>query len=94
MHNDTKLIAFPLLFGAAIGFAQVLAKGKPFDWRLAIARSILNGALGASAGFALVVFPAMPLPALVGLACILSSLGTSALERLFQRVLGGSSGGQ
>lgn len=94
MDNETKLIAIPLLFGAAIGFAQVLAKGKPFDWRLALARSILNGALGVGATFALVIFPTMPLAAVTGLACILASLGTSAIERLFQRVMGGSSGGQ
>jgi hypothetical protein len=94
MENETKLIAIPLLFGAAIGFAQVLAKGKPFDWRLAVARSILNGALGVGSAFALVIFPTMSLPAVVGLACILASLGTSAIERLFQRVLGGTSGGQ
>jgi len=94
MDNEFKLIASLGLAGALVGFAQVLAKGGHFDWKLAIARAILNGALGVSAAFASVIFPTISLPALVGLACILSSLGTSAIERLFQRVLGGTSGGQ
>lgn len=94
MDNEYKLLASLGLTGALIGFAQVLATGDRFQWKLAIARAILNGALGISAAFASVIFPSISLPALVGLACILSSLGTSAIERVFQRAFGGSNGGQ
>lgn len=94
MDNEYKLIATLGLAGGLVGFAQVLAKGGRFDWKLALARAILNGALGVSAAVASVWFPTISLPALVGLACFLSSIGTSGVEKLLQRWIGGANGGQ
>jgi hypothetical protein len=71
----------------------MLAKGERLTLRLALGRAIVSGGLGLCAGAALVFFPSLPLPALVGIACVLVSLGTSSLERMFQSYLKGSSNG-
>ena len=94
MDNDTKLLASLGITGAIIGLGQTLASTQPTTWKVAVARSITTAALSMSAAFAVVLFPTLSLPAHVGLACALASLGTSVLERLFQKILGGSSGGQ
>ena len=92
LSNDTKLLASLGLTGAIIGISKVLASGDKVSIRVAISRSILSGALGLCSAFAVVIFPTLSFPAHVGLAAALASLGTSALERLFQRVIGGGDG--
>jgi hypothetical protein len=94
MDNDTKLIVSLGFTGAVIGLGKTLAASGPSNWKVAVARCITTAGLSMSAAFAVVIFPTLSFPAHVGLAAALASLGTSALERLFQRFLGGTNGGQ
>ena len=94
MNPDTKLLASLGLAGALIGLGQLLASGDKITLRVVLARSILSGALGLSVAAASLLFPTLGYATSVGLACVIASLGTSALERLFQRFLGGANGGQ
>lgn len=74
--------------GAAIGIGQLLLTGERLTRQIIIGRAISTGGMAMGAGAALVWFPALDPLAMLGLAAILASLGTSALERIFQRVLG------
>jgi len=94
MDNDTKLLATLGVTGAIIGLGKTLASSAPSNWKIALARCITTAGLSMSAAFAVVIFPALSFTASVGLAAALASLGTSALERLFSRFLGGTSGSQ
>jgi len=87
MDNDTKLLASLGLTAAFIGIGQLLASGEKITVRVVFARSILSGALGLSVAAMNIVLPDISFAASVGLACVLASLGTSALERLFQKVI-------
>jgi hypothetical protein len=94
MDNDTKLLVSLGITGAVIGLGKTLASSEPSNWKVTLARCITTSGLSMSAAFAVVVFPSLSFTASVGLAAALASLGTSALESLFKRVMGGSSGGQ
>lgn len=87
MNQDTKLLATLGLIGAFIGIGQLLASGDKITARVAVSRAILSGALGLCAAASTLVFPELTFTASVGLACVIASLGTSALERLFQKFL-------
>jgi hypothetical protein len=94
MDNDTKLLASLGVTGAIIGLGKTLASTDPANWKIALARCITTAGLSMSAAFAVVIFPTLSFPAHVGLAAALASLGTTALESLFSRFLGGSGGGK
>ena len=49
----------------------------------------MAGALGMAAGTVLAWWPELPWVAQAGLAAALASLGTSGLERVFARIVGG-----
>jgi len=90
MHD--KEMANPILWialaGLITGIGNLLASQEVLTWRIVLGRAISSAGLGASAGFALQFAPGMPFPALVGLSCILASLGTSGLEKLLQKWMG------
>ena len=92
MDNDTKLLASLGVTGAIIGLGKTLASTDPVNWKIALARCITTAGLSMSAAFAVVIFPTLSFPAHVGHATALASLGTTALESLFSRLLGGSGG--
>ena len=81
------------LVGASIGIGQLLTSKDVITARIAIGRAIISGGLGLCAGSLLTLFKELPLPALVGVAAVVTSLGTSAIERLFQRIIDGRGGG-
>ena len=85
-HKDTVLLWSLAAAGSLVGLGQLLSKGEKITARLLAARAIIHGALGACAASIAIVIPDVSFTAQVGLACVLSSLGTSAIERLFQRV--------
>lgn len=85
--KDTALILSLAAAGMVVGLGQLLSKGEQITARLLVARAILSGALGVCAAAITIVVPNISFAAHVGLACVLSSLGTSAIERLFQRVV-------
>lgn len=83
-HPELWMLAAGLL----TGFGQLLASDQKLTWRIVIGRAISSAALGGAGGTALLFFPDMPFPALVGIACAFASLGTSGLERILQKFLG------
>lgn len=88
--DETSKNALTLaMVGALVGIGTLLASTERLTWRVVIGRAISSGALGMSAAALLSFMPTLPFAAQLGLAAVLASLGTSALERLFQRVIGG-----
>lgn len=85
--DDHRLLVTLGAVGAVIGIGQILASQDKITSRIIIGRAIIAGGLGLTAGFILSILPALPLPAIVGLASIMVSLGTSGVERLFQKFL-------
>lgn len=83
-EDELKTMGILALVGVFLGIGQYLASGDPINLRLALGRAMISGGLGLCAGAILVFFQDVPLPALVGVAAVLASLGTSALERMFQ----------
>jgi len=78
--------------GGLVGFGQLLASKEELTPRIVIGRFLSSCGLGASAAAVVILIPEIPLVAQLGLAAGLASLGTSALEIIFQKYFGGSSG--
>ncbi len=87
MQEEHKLLIVLPLVGAIIGIAKMLNSDEPLKVRQVFARAVLNGALGMGAGAVVLLVPGVGFVAQVAIACILASLGVSALEGLFQRLL-------
>ncbi|MDD2664387.1 MAG: hypothetical protein PHD19_11605 [Dechloromonas sp.] len=75
--------------GMFIGVGQLLASKEVLTLRIIIGRALSTGGIAAAAGAALVWVPDLPRVGQLGIAAALASLGTSGLERLFQRLLQG-----
>jgi hypothetical protein len=84
----TKGVGLLAAVGAVVGLGQLLVSNEKITKRLVFGRALVSGGIGASSAAALVLWPTIPLAAQLGIAAALASLGTSALERLFQRVVG------
>jgi len=78
MHDEVKLVGALAGVGLIVGIAKMLTSNDPITWKQALGRAILSGATGLAAG---------AIVAQVALACILASLGTSALETVLNRVV-------
>jgi len=74
--------------GVAIGIGQLLASKEDLTWRIMLGRALSTGGLAMASGVALVWIPDLPLVGQFGVAAALASLGTSGLERMFQRMIG------
>ncbi|WP_185754461.1 hypothetical protein [Luteibacter sp. 9135] len=70
-----------------MGIGKLLASTEKITARVVMARAIISGALGLCAAAAYLMFPSISTNATIGVACVLSSLGSSAVERLFQKWL-------
>lgn len=77
--------------GVAIGIGQLLASSEILTWRIIVGRALSTGGLGMAAGMVLVWVPELPLLGQMGIAAGAASLGTSGLERMFQRLVQGRS---
>lgn len=80
------------LVGISIGLGQLLASGEALTARIIIGRALSTGGIAMAAGAVLVWVPDVPMLGQIGVAAALASLGTSGLERLFQRLIAGRSG--
>lgn len=80
------------LIGISIGLGQLLASQERLTPRIVVGRSLSTGGLAMAAGLVLVWVPDLPLIGQIGVAAALASLGTSGLERAFQRVMQGRAG--
>jgi CHASE2 domain-containing sensor protein len=88
IDESTKGVFWLAAVGAAVGLGQLLASSEKLTKRIVFGRAIVSAGIGASSAAALVLWPELPMAAQLGIAAALASLGTSALERLFQRVVG------
>jgi len=86
-HDELKLLAALVVAGVLIGIGKILASDEPIRLRQAVGRAIHSGALGAAAGAIVLLFPAIGFVPQIAVACILTSLGVSSLEALFNRFL-------
>jgi hypothetical protein len=75
--------------GISIGIGQLLASGEKLTPRIVIGRALSTGGIAISAGAVLVLVPGLSIIGQIGIAAALASLGTSGLERLFARIVGG-----
>ena len=80
------------LVGISIGVGQLLASNEVLTPRIVLGRSLSTGGIAMASGAVLVWIPDLPLLGQIGIAAVLASLGTSGLERVFQRVIQGRSG--
>jgi hypothetical protein len=78
--------------GMAIGLGQLMASNEVLTVRIIVGRALSTAGIATAAGAVLVLVPDLPLIGQIGVAAGLASLGTSGLERLFQRVIQGKSG--
>ncbi|PRP70894.1 holin [Chromobacterium amazonense] len=85
MQEHEKGLAALLAIGALIGLGKLLVSQEVITMRLAIGRAILGGATSTVAGVALMQFPELPLPALVGIGSGLGILGAQYLEAWLKR---------
>jgi hypothetical protein len=75
------------LVGISIGLGQLLASNERITARLLLGRALSTGGLAMAAGIVLVWVPELSLVGQIGVAAGLASLGTSGLERAFQRAI-------
>lgn len=87
--SEKTTIGLLVVTGIILSAGQMLLSREVITVRIAIGRAIVSGGLGAAAGAFLAMFPDLPNTALVGIACVLVSLGTSSLERLLRRLTQG-----
>jgi hypothetical protein len=73
--------------GLVAGLGTLLASTEKLTARIIVGRALSSVALGVTAASILVWIPGVSLMGQVGAACAIASLGTSGLERLFQRML-------
>lgn len=85
MQEHEKGMLALLVVGAGIGLGKLLVSNEQITPRLAIGRAILGGATSTVAGVALMQFPNLPLPALVGIGAGLGILGAQYLEAWLKR---------
>ncbi|ERE07149.1 holin [Pseudogulbenkiania ferrooxidans] len=85
MQEHEKGLLALLVVGALIGLGKLLVSNEQITTRLAVGRAILGGATSTVAGGALMQFPNLPLPALVGIGAGLGILGAQYLEAWLRR---------
>ncbi len=76
-----------MLVGIVIGLGQLLSSNERLTTRLLLGRALSTGGLAMAAGVVLVWVPDLSMPGQLGVAAGLASLGTSGLERVFQRAI-------
>jgi hypothetical protein len=77
------------IVGVSIGLGQLMASNERITFRLLLGRALSTGGLAMAAGIALIWAPELSMVGQIGVAAGLASLGTSGLERVFQRAMEG-----
>lgn len=85
MQEHEKGVLYLLLIGAVIGVGKLLTSSDVLTPRLIIGRAILGSGTSMIAGVALMQFPTMPLPALVGIGSGLGIMGAQFIEAWLKR---------
>lgn len=74
--------------GLIIGVGQLLASREKLTMRIIVGRALSSAGLGAISPAVLVFMPNLPLVAQFGIAALFASLGTSFIEKSFQKWIG------
>lgn len=91
MFSDTTKGVIGLsLMGAAVGVGHLLNSSETLTLRVVVGRAMTSGGLGMAAAAVLTWLPELSFYAQLGVAAAFASLGTSALERMIQRMTGGA----
>jgi len=85
--SEIKLASTLAGVGVIVALAKMLTTDERLTWRVVLGRAILSGALGLAAGAVVIFIPEVSFMGQVALACILTSLGESALFPFFQRIV-------
>jgi hypothetical protein len=86
INDSLQSVGWLAVLGGLVGLGQLLASQEKLTARIVIGRFLSSAGIGAAAALPLAIMPDMPFGAQLALAAGLASLGTSALERLVQRV--------
>ncbi len=86
-YEQLATAAMFALVGITIGIGQLLASKEVLTPRIIVGRALSTAGIAMAAGSALAWVPDLPLVAQIGFAALLASLGTSGLERVFQKVI-------
>jgi len=87
MHDNATTGAL-VTVALVAGLGKLLASQDKLTWRMVIGRVLTSAALGVASSLILLLFPEAPLQAQLGAAAAIGSLGTSALEAVFNRTVG------
>lgn len=90
MDNESKSVLGLILVGAAIGLGKLLNSPETLTVRIVAGRALTSGGIGLAAAACLAWLPDLNFYTQVGIAAALSSLGTSAVESLINRLTGGN----
>ena len=88
-EDATKGVLWLAVLGSLVGLGQLLLSKDVLTPRIIVGRAICSGALGMAAAAIISFIPTASFAAQLGLAAVIASLGTSALERIVQRITGG-----
>ena len=86
-HDQLASSILFALVGIIIGLGQLLTGTERLTVRLLVGRALSTGGLAMAAGVVLVWVPELSMVGQIGVAAGLASLGTSGLERAFQRAI-------
>lgn len=89
--NPEGFIAVLAGIGAAVGIGKLMAADDPITGRLLIGRALISAGLGAAAGAVTFLVPDANPILLYGAAAGIASMGTSTIEFILKKRLGGSS---
>lgn len=87
-QDVVKHFGFLGIVGLIAGLGALLASQETLTIRVVIGRAISSFMLGMGAASALTFLPELSFYAQVGIACVAASIGTSGLERIFQKFRG------
>lgn len=85
MQEHEKGLIYLLALGALIAVGKLLSGNEFLTARLIIGRALLGSATSTVAGVALLQFPSLPLPALIGIGSALGIIGAQYLEAWLKR---------
>ena len=81
----TKTVAVLGLAGFIAGLGTLLASKDQLTVRIVIGRAVTSIALGVTSSLSILWYPDITLETKIAIACGIASLGTSGLERLYQK---------
>ncbi|MCG8990894.1 phage holin family protein [Laribacter hongkongensis] len=85
MQDHERGLLYVIVFGGLIGLGKLLVSEERITPRIAVGRSILGSATSTVAGVAVMQFPDLPVPAMVGIGSAIGILGAQYLESWLRR---------